>query len=44
MKDKYARDVTVTLDSKFTLWEALYIKAFIKAMLEGRKITIEPEQ
>ena len=41
---KYARDVTVSVTNKFTLWEALFIKEIIKAMLQGRKITVEPEK
>ena len=42
--ETYARDVTVNLLNKFTLWEALYIKLLVEAMLDGREITIEPKQ
>jgi hypothetical protein len=38
------RDVTVNLLNKFTLWEALYIKLLVEAVLDGREITIEPKQ
>ena len=40
----YARDITVSVTNKFTLWEALFIKELIVAILEGRKVTVEPRK
>lgn len=38
------RDVTVSIDGKFTLWEALFIKEMIAAIRSGRKVTVEPRK
>jgi len=38
------RDITLSVDGKFTLWEALFIKEVIEAIRSGRKVTVEPRK